>query len=464
MILSNRLLAALFLAVSATFITPLAAQAYLNVTVRDSLTGESLPFANVQSAGRLLTTADVDGYFTLSDPLPDSIYISYVGYRRKGMATSRLSRARLNEIRLVADADLPTVEVTLPASTYGPTSGILTPSVTDLVRIPAVLGEVDLLKSLTLLPGISGGTEGTAALNIRGGNPNQTDLLVDGNRVYNINHVGGFLSALPAFGTKAVTVYKGGVPGQYGGRLSGVVDIVLREGRRDHLAKTFTLGLGTAQAGLEGPIGKKGSFLVNGRYSYPTILYNLANRGVYRRNEKGDHQTVGMHDFVGKYGHQFGNHKLTLSALISGDDGYEQNDNGNGITSDDYRWGNNSFALSHQYRTGSGGVWTTALQYLRYRYSFDARQYPRERPGVLTSTVQEALSSELNDFSVKSEFSQPIGRRLDLTTGIQLTRHLFRADVHNMYRFDTEVREYTRRIDQDTLEVAAYATADLRLL
>ena len=454
----------LLIGLSSSFL--LQSQSRISAVVIDSLTGEGLPFANIQSDGELLTTADAGGYFNLTEAvLPDSIYISYVGYRRLAISLKSLGSSSVNQLRMTPDSELPTVEITLPKNTYGPSSSILVPSVTELARIPALAGEVDLLKSLALLPGISNAAEGSAALNIRGGNPNQTDLLIDGNRVYNVNHIGGFLSAVPAFGTKALTVYKGGVPARYGGRLSGVVDITLREGRRDQLAKTFTVGFGTLQAGIEGPTGSSGSFLINGRYSYPTIIYNLANSSLYERYERGYHQTVGLYDFVGKINQDIGDHhQLTFSAFVSGDRGFDQSDLGTGIVSDDYVWGNRSFTLSHQYCATGGGVWTNSLQYLNYGYAFDARQLPRKREGVETTTAVQTLENRLHDLVARTEFTQPLGGRADVGGGIIATQHLFHADVLDVFTNEREASRFERSIDQDAAEVAVYATANLRFL
>lgn len=347
---------------------PLFAQFSIQGVVRDSLTREALPFANVQSTrSGLYATADASGYFVLPiDTLhtTDSIRFTYVGFRPKMLSLKSIMLDEINPIDLASNTDLPVIEVRVPTTTRVPSATVLTPSIADLERTPAVLGEVDPLKSLTLLPGISGGSEGSASLNIRGGNPNQTDLLVDGNRIYNINHIGGFLSALPAFAIKTLTVYKGGVPARYGGRLSGVVDVTLKEGRRDQLTQTYTLGLGTLQAGVEGPAGSKSSFLLGGRYSYPIIFYNLGNSGSYKRNERGNFSTVGLYDLIGKFRRDYGRHVLTASAFVSGDRGWDQEEQTFDLTTNAFSWGNRSLTAKHQYRDAVGGVWTSSIQYL----------------------------------------------------------------------------------------------------
>lgn len=446
----------------------LPAQTVFQGVVRDSPTREGLPFANVQSIdGSIFTTADVNGYFTIhTGPVQtsDSLRFTYVGYESITLSLSSLDSSELNAVTLVSNSELPTIEVSVPAGTRLPSAGILTPSLAELERTPAVLGEVDPLKSLTLLPGISGGTEGTAGLNIRGGNPNQTDLLVDGNRIYNVNHIGGFLSALPAFATKTITVYKGGVPARYGGRLSGVVDVTLREGRRDRLTQTYTLGLGTVQAGLEGPVSPKSSFLFSGRYSYPVILYNLGHSGSYRRNEYGTFSTVGLYDLIGKYRHDYGRHVLTATAFVSGDRGWDQDDPGFDLTTNNFGWGNHSLAIKHQYRDATGGIWTNSVQYLNYRYVNEQRQSAKLGSTELKDSGERRLTNGLNDLSLNSEYARSFGPHVDVYGGITASTHAFRTSVSDRILSDGDLTLFSRRIDQDTLEMAAYASADFRFL
>jgi outer membrane receptor protein involved in Fe transport len=165
----------------------------------------------------------------------------------------------------------------------GNSGSIVSPSVPRLKNLPALAGETDILKSLTLLPGISTGLEGTANLQIRGGNPSQTHILLDGVTLYNSNHLGGFLSSIDPYGVKNLTVYKGGIPARYGGRLSGVLDIDLREGRKDKHTEEFFIGTATLRAGREGPLGKRGSYVASGRYSYPTLILNALGIGNYKK-------------------------------------------------------------------------------------------------------------------------------------------------------------------------------------
>ena len=445
----------------------LIGQRSIHGIVRDSLTQESLPFTSVRGTGNLPSaTADASGYFTLrvdSIQPGDSLYFSYVGYRPSVLSLLRLDLDRPNRIDLTPDADLPTVEVRATSATTAPSTTVLRPSVAELERTPAILGEVDLLKSLTLLPGISGGSEGTAALNIRGGNPNQTDLLVDGNRIYNVNHIGGFLSALPSFATKTVTVYKGGVPARYGGRLSGVVDVILKEGRRDRFSQSYTLGLGTLQAGLEGPVGEKSSFLLNGRYSYPILLYNLSTSGSHKRNEYGAFSTVGLYDVVGKFRREVGRHVVTASAFLSGDNGWDQEDYGVDVVTNDFGWGNRSFTVKHQYRPPGGGVWTNSAQYLNYRYENRQQQFMKPGQSFTLDAAKRLLINDLNDVSFNTEFARGIGAHLNVYGGLTAHGHLFGASVSDEIISDDKLVLFSREVEQDTVELAAYASADLRL-
>lgn len=443
----------------------ITAQITISGYVRDAATKEGLPLANIQATtGNLLATADENGYFSFSSGSrpPDSLRLTYVGYLPRIISTNWFTFNGAEEVLLQTNAQLPTVEVRVPKNTYGPSTAVMTPSVTELTRLPAVLGEVDLIKSLALLPGVSGGTEGSAALSIRGGNANQTDLLIDGNRVYNVNHFGGYLSALPPFAVKAMTVHKGGMPPRFGGRLSGVVDILLKEGRRDKVIGSATVGLGTFRAGVEGPVGKGGSFVATGRYSYPTLIANIANANRYKRNEYGYYSTVGMYDAVAKYRQRFDRHTLTASVFVSGDKGFDQDDSDLILYSDDFRWGNRSVTLEHRYLRPSGGVWTSAAQYLNYAFDYDIRAIPKVSEDLALGRERNTLRNNIQDFVVRTEYVQPLGKVGNLALGLTVIQHRFLTDAVDEYTDEAITLSTERAIDQQALEMAGYLTANIR--
>lgn len=121
---------------------------------------------------------------------------------------------------------------------------------------PTLLGEADIIRTLQLTPGVSSGTEGISGLYVRGGNSDGNLFLIDGNPVYQVNHIGGFFSAFNNEAIKSMNFFKAGFPARYGGRLSSVVDVHTKEGNMKEFHGSASLGLVSGNLNLEGPIWK----------------------------------------------------------------------------------------------------------------------------------------------------------------------------------------------------------------
>ncbi len=144
--------------------------------------------------------------------------------------------------------------------------------------LPALLGEVDIIKTLQLKPGVSGGSEGSSGIFVRGGGPDQNLVMLDNTVLYNPNHLFGFFSTFNSDAVKDVQLYKGGFPAQYGGRLSSVIDVKMNEGNRRKFSGAGGLGLISSRLTLEGPLVKdKASFMVSGRRTYVDIITGAIN-------------------------------------------------------------------------------------------------------------------------------------------------------------------------------------------
>jgi outer membrane receptor for ferrienterochelin and colicin len=258
----------------------------LSGTIKDAISGESLPFTTVAVKGTTLaTTSNVDGYFTLLKVPTDTVLleVSYLGYQttffrmQPDLATSGL------EIRMnPASQLLQQVNVTasredqmMKAST-GISQLAVNPA--QLTAIPS-LGERDVFRSLQLLPGVSGSNESSSGLYVRGGTPDQNLVLFDGFTVYQVDHLFGFFSAFNSDAIKDVQLFKGGFESKYGGRLSSVVDITGKDGNTEEFNAGIGLSLLSANAFVESPFANgKGSIILTGRRSFQSSLYdNLLN-------------------------------------------------------------------------------------------------------------------------------------------------------------------------------------------
>jgi hypothetical protein len=218
------------------------------------------------------------GYYSFTGSLlnRDKVYliVSHVGYEKKIIKVNNF-KGEVQDI-LLKNLDLP--EFVVSQQRFGQ-PGVVSLPIESLAKIPALAGEVDVLKALTFLPGIARGAEGSSNLYVRGGSQDQNLFLLDGAPVYNPNHIGGYLSVFQSEALKNISVIKGGIPARYGGRLSSVVDINFKEGNLNKWQASGSLGLITSGLLLEGPLVKdKVSLMLGGRLFYFGSLLKLFSR------------------------------------------------------------------------------------------------------------------------------------------------------------------------------------------
>ena len=259
---------------------PLASQPRCTVsgTVIERGSRETLIGATVVVVGRSVGTATNSyGFYALALPAADSVELefSYVGYATQRHRISLSRNLTLNVELEPVPEQIGAVEVLAEGRTSSrstQTSMVELP-MQQFKAIPAMLGEKDVLKALQLMPGVQSGGEGTSGLYVRGGGPDQNLIILDDATVYNASHLFGFVSLFNGDAIKNIELFKGGFPARYGGRLSSVLDISMRDGRKDTLSGDVGIGLISSRMMLEGPIVKdKASFLVSARRSYIDLL------------------------------------------------------------------------------------------------------------------------------------------------------------------------------------------------
>jgi len=293
--------------------------------LRDAENGEGLIGATVyvdEIAGG--TTTNVYGFYSIS--LPEGTYnvtLNYVGYTVQKKMIELTSDQKM-DVEMVPDQQLlKVVEVTAEKANKNVTNldiGVEKMDAQMVKDIPQFMGEVDIIRSIQLLPGVSTVGEGATGFNVRGGNIDQNLILLDEATVFNSSHLFGFFSVFNADAVKDLTLYKGGVPARYGGRLSSVLDVRQKEGNTKKFAGNAGIGLVSSRLMLEGPIIKdKMSFMVAGRRSYGDLLLPFFNedfRGdqlfFYDVNAKlnykiDDKNTVFLSGYFGADRFRFGN-------------------------------------------------------------------------------------------------------------------------------------------------------------
>jgi outer membrane receptor for ferrienterochelin and colicin len=302
--------------------------------------------------------------------------------------------------------------------------------------MPAFMGEVDVLKVLQLLPGVSAGSEGSSGLYVRGGGPDQNLILLDGVPVYNAAHLFGFFSVFNADAINRVELVKGGFPARYGGRLSSVVDISMKEGNSQKLKGEGSIGLIASRLTLEGPIIKnRTSFIVSGRRTYLDFI----TRPVIK-SQSGGKENAGyyFYDLNGKINHRINEkNRIYLSAYLGDDKGsYEGNDSFStpdksytSTTHDELgiQWGNITTALRWNSIITNKLFSNVTATYSRYRFLIYANSQSKivDNNEPRDDYFYTEYNSSIKDYALKADFDYiPVPDHY-IKFGAQAIQHAF---------------------------------------
>lgn len=317
--------------------------------------------------------------------------------------------------------------------------------------VPSLFGEKDVIKALQLLPGVKAGVEGSAGLYIRGGGADENLLLLDGVPVYNVNHMFGFFSIFNADAIKNVTLYKGSFPARFGGRLSSVVDIRMKDGDNKKLHGSLSLGLISAKINLEGPIGSKNTtFNISARRTYADLLAPPFLKSAIA--EKGLEKTKAgyyFYDINTKITHKFSDKdRIYLSAYVGNDviytnikqseakytnasggvNGYETN-----WLKMDWNWGNIISALRWNHVISNKLFMNATSSYTHYGFDLavgNENQTVRYSPAKETfKNTTLTYDSGIEDISSKIDFDYSLNASNDIKFGTNYTFHRFSPGV-----------------------------------
>ena len=327
--------------------------------------------------------------------VPDTVRINLVSNIEKHISLS------------AADDALAGVTVTgrkLPGrSVAGAQMGIEKLSVQEARNIPVIFGEKDLLKTIQLLPGIKTAGEGNSGIFVRGGSTDQNQIILDEANIYNAAHLFGFFSTFNSDAIKDIAVYKGGMPAQYGGRLSSVLDVRMNEGNNQSTGVSGSLGLISAKLNLEGPIQKdKSSFLITGRRTYADVFLKL--------DEKYKDNRLFFYDFNAKLNYELGKKdKLYLSGYFGKDVlGFS-----NQFTTN---WGNGTGTLRWNHIYSSRLFSNTSAIYSNYNYEFS----------VKNGSNDIKIFSQIRDWNLKQDYQYSISNKNNLRFGWSGIYHIIR--------------------------------------
>jgi hypothetical protein len=258
--------------------------------VTDQQTGETLIGATIRLLGNtgIGVLSNSYGFYSITAPENKyAIVVSFSGYKSDTLEISLAkdithqfglapAGAQLDEVVVVARRN-DNITRTLP--------GVQKISIEEIKNVPVIFGEQDILKTIQLLPGIKSGGDGSTGFFVRGGGADQNLILLDEATVYNASHLLGFFSTFNSDAIKDVTVYKGDMPAQYGGRLSSLLDVKMNDGNNKNYRISGGVGLIASRINVEGPIVKnKGSFMVSARRTYADLFLKLSKDSTINRS------------------------------------------------------------------------------------------------------------------------------------------------------------------------------------
>jgi outer membrane cobalamin receptor len=413
----------------------------INGYLTDSRNAEKLINATVYiSELQVGASTNSYGFYSITIPATENITLnySYVGFETQTKEVDATKNLTLNialipkkilkEVKIIAKKKVPIQQNTQMSVASLPIS--------QIKSLPVFMGEVDVLKALQLLPGVQGGTEGSAGIYVRGGGPDQNLFLLDGVPVYNVNHLGGFFSTFNADAISNVDLYKGGFPARFGGRLSSVVDIRMKEGNKKKLHGEGGIGIISSRLLLEGPINKgKGSFMVSGRRTYFDILLAPIIKAQTNGASKGGYF---FYDFNAKFNYKLGEKDHIYAS------GYFGRDKFFIANTDNFNTGSSTF--------GAGLSWGNLTGVLRWNHLFNAKTFGNLRTSISTydfttnASTQETsntdtvkvglkLFSGIKDVNIKYDVDYHPNPKNTIKFGVSATNQVFTPNA-NSFKFD----------------------------
>ena len=300
-------------------LTTQAQNVTLSGYIRDAASGEELISASIVNESRQGTVTNIYGFYSLTLPAGEYTFtISYIGYETMTKKINLNASQTVNFELKEATNELQEVQVT--AKKLDENLNRAEMSTTQLTAkqiktIPQFLGEFDVIRSITLLPGVTTVGEGASGFNVRGGKTDQNLILLDEAPVYNSSHIFGFFSVFNGDAVRDLKLYKGGIPAPFGGRLSSVLDVRQKEGNTKEYGGTVGLGLLSSRVMFEGPIVQdKASFMIAGRRSYQDVLLKASP------NDDINNIIANFYDLNAKVNYKFSDKsRLFLSAYYGKD-------------------------------------------------------------------------------------------------------------------------------------------------
>ncbi len=394
-----------------TSITTFAQQTLVTLSgfVYDKNTGETLIGANIfvkeLTAG---TSSNEYGFYSLTVPSGKyTIEFSFVGYKKKSF-TLNLNKSEKLNVHLKNTAynlgEVVVIDKKADENVKSTSMGTREIVPKEIEKVPVIFGEKDILKTIQLLPGISSSGEGNSGFIVRGGSVDQNLIILDEAPVYNASHLLGFFSVFNSDAIKSAKVIKGISPPEYGGRLSSVLDINMKDGNNKNYSVNGGIGLISSRLTVEGPIVEnEGSFIFSGRRTYADIFFPLFG------DDKLENSALYFYDFNGKLNYRLGeNDRIFLS-------GYTGRDVFNFDNEFGFDWGNTTATLRWNHIYSEKLFSNTTLIYSDYNYDIN----------IEDAEQSTTISSGIRDINLGQDFQYYFNANNTIKFGLNGVYHTF---------------------------------------
>lgn len=414
--------------------------------IKDAGNGEELLGAAVIVKGKGGTVTNIYGFYSLT--IEQGVYdieYSYIGYETK---TEKVNLNKNTTITInLSRKDMNLQEVVITGEAQNKNVSEVKMSTVNLKmetikKIPALMGEVDVIRAIQMLPGVQSGGEGSTGFFVRGGGADQNLVLLDEATVYNASHLLGFFSVFNQDAIKDVQLYKGGISSEYGGRLSSVLDIRMKDGNDKNFQASGGIGLISSRLTVEGPLVEKGkgSFIVSGRRTYADLFLKLSSEPALKNNQ------LYFWDLNGKVSYKLGEKDRVFLSAYTGKDKLGIRDVA-GIG-----WGNQTVTARWNHLYNARLFSNLTLIFSNFNYNI----------GIPNGELALDWISRIRDYSVKNDYTYYLNTKNTIKFGFQSTLHQFKPgeiipgeDNKNVQPFELP--------EKRALENAIYANNEMKI-
>ena len=411
----------------------LAQKAGFHGFIENAETGERLPgatiyFQNIQKGivanqyGYFATVLEKGNYEARASFAGYSPLTSFLKINADTMMVFGLQMVMLEEVNIVSEQEnisrnpIETVKMNLQ----------------QLREIPPFLGEYDIMKGLALSPGINTGTEGSSGLFVRGGTPDQNLILLDGARIYNNAHLFGFISVFNPEAIQDAELIKNGFPARYGGRLSSVVNVTMKEGSNRHHQSVFSISPISSQFTIEGPVKKeKSSFLISGRSAYASLV-GLPMYILYTSHKTDTYMNYWLYDLNMKYNIKLGKNRKLFFSLYQGRDVFT---NQSSSTSENEKiglnWGNTTASLRYFSVIKPGLFAESQLTFNKYGFNYFIDVEAKGDPSKITKSSLSAKST-IEEIAARQKIEIVAGANHSIISGVEFIFQKFMPDYFKL--------------------------------